>query len=98
MPSEIKWNGDLNDDCTAKLGNLMAHCECLGDIICVDNSDGSELDAWRAESWFVGVMNKKTKQYLFHSGEHGGMITGGEVARAIAEAIMLAAKGASDAK
>lgn len=89
--SRIVWNGDLTDDCWAKVGNLLAHCECMGEII-VHNPEESPTKE-KSEIWFVSVgpVNRKhfsTGDDIFHSGEPGGMIIGGTMARAIAEAIL----------
>jgi hypothetical protein len=80
---KLNWEGDLDDDCSLSVGELFAHCECLAD----DIKCSSEGEEWTIQSWFVGVY-RRDGQPLFHSGEVGGMITSGEMARAIAEAII----------
>lgn len=87
----FRWSGDMTDDCFCEsvLG-FTAHCECLGEIKC---QDADRKDNWKAENWFVGVYRNytppaKNEDFLFHSGAYGGMITSGEMARAIAEAIL----------
>ena len=87
--SRIVWHGDLTDDCWAKVGNLLAHCECLGEI----QTRHLDFPKKKLEYWHcsVGPVNRKnfsTGDYIFHSGEPGGMIIGGTMARAIAEAIL----------
>lgn len=77
----FSWVGDLDDDCSITIGHYLAHCECLGSFTC-RYSDGDETN----ECWFVGVYHKL--DVLFHSGEPGGMIVNGSMARAIAEAIL----------
>lgn len=85
------WHGDLTDDCWAKVGNLLAHCECLGEIRWCDEDENRTKH--KSEYWHVSVgpVNRKhfsTGDDIFHSGEPGGLILGGTMARAIAEAIL----------
>jgi hypothetical protein len=90
----ITWEGDLTDDCTCRAGNLLAHCENMGPIKwrCVD--DGRKL--YDAEIWFCLVARVDDQGFIvgdpiFHSGDYGGLITSGELARAISETILKAA-------
>ena len=57
--------------------------------------DGGEHRYHKSTWWFVSVVRvdangRSDAPDLFHSGEHAGMIMGGELARAIAEAIISA--------
>jgi hypothetical protein len=92
LGSAIVWQGDLEDDCWAKVGNLLVDCECLG---CIEWNDDDEeqQEKHKSEYWHcsVGPVNEKhmsTGPDIFHSGEPGGLILGGSMARAIAEAIL----------
>lgn len=81
---KIQWKGDLDDDCSAMVGNLSAHCESLG-----------EYDK-HFENWYCSVAPVDKAGFvngpdLFHSSESGGAILGGTMARAICEAILKAA-------
>lgn len=89
--SRIVWHGDLEDDCWAKVGNLLAHCECLGTIRWCDEDDNRTKH--KSEYWHCSVSPVDGKNFavgddIFHSGEPGGLILGGAMARAIAEAIL----------
>jgi hypothetical protein len=87
MKNKLTWEGDIEDDCTLKVGQYLAHCECLSVGLVVRDPETKER--FKIESWFVGVY--RGKETLFHSGEVGGLITSGELARGIAEAIIKAA-------
>lgn len=89
----FQWTGDLGDDCFCEIGDFTAHCECLCDTLEVTDLEEENEKPFKIEIWFVGVYRKyippaKDSDILFHSGEHGGMITSGALARAIAEAIL----------
>lgn len=88
----FEWEGDLDHDCSLRVGDLLAHCECLNDsIYCV--AEDKELnfhENFDIESWSCAVY--RGDEVLFHSGEYGGMITDGDMARGICEAIVKAAK------
>lgn len=91
---KFDWQGNLADDCTCRVGNLLAHCEAMGPIKWRAVDDGRKLHD--AEHWFVSVGPVDARGFaagddLFHSGEPGGLILGAEMARAIAEAILTAA-------
>lgn len=93
--SQFVWRGDLEDDCSLRVGRLFAHAELMCDDIKCRDGFGEK---WNEERWFLGVYvgdpdaeTGKDDVVLFHSGEHGGAITSGEMARAIAEAIIRAA-------
>jgi hypothetical protein len=92
---KITWQGDLADDCTAQVGDLFAHCECMGDLIMHDPDDPK--DKWRGEIWSLSVCRVDDEGFwlvepdLFHSADHAGTVTSGDMARGIAEAIMRAA-------
>lgn len=86
------WRGDMEDDCTCRTGNLLAHAECLGEIRW---KDADERRPHASNHWFVSVSRVGEDggaigPDLFHSGEHAGMILGAEMARAIAEAVLSA--------
>jgi hypothetical protein len=96
-PPRFRWQGDLQDDCWCREGNLLAHCECLG-AIKWRNADTRDMLA-DAEIWFCSVGPVDEKNFaagddLFHSSTPAGLILGGEMARAIAEAILSAANPA----
>lgn len=84
MPRKFVWDGDMADDCTCLVGNLIAHCECLG--------KRCGLEVWFVSVGPVDHRGMACGPDLFHSGEPSGIIIGGDMARAIAEAILLAAK------
>ena len=89
----IEWRGDLEDDCSAKVGNLLAHCERLADCFIADADEPrkrSPVSVWYVSVCPVDENNRPTGDDLFHSGEPGGLIIGGTMARAIAEAIIRA--------
>lgn len=90
------WKGDLEDDCLLEVPGFLAHAELLcDDVKCRDSCGGK----WNEEHWYVCVARRlnpdaptsKDDEVLFHSGEHVGAITNGDMARAIAEAIIRAA-------
>lgn len=98
---QIEWTGDLSDDCFARLGDVTAHVEALGEIHMAElNEQGkpsrSHRHGWYTVYWHIGVY--RGGEPLYDSSESGGMITGdGGGARAIAEAVMRAAwKGQRD--
>jgi hypothetical protein len=87
---KIIWHGDLKDDCWAKVGNVMAHCECMGLVEIRDHGIKRRSEYWYCS---VGTVNKHgflVGDYIFHSSEPGGSIMGGTMARAICEAILSA--------
>lgn len=90
----FNWTGDLRDDRTLIVNGFTAHCECLCDSLRVhDTEEPSGADDFNVEIWFVGVYRDytppaKDEDILFHSGEYGGMVTSGEMARAIAESVI----------
>lgn len=91
-PVKIEWKGDLEDDCHARVGYLSAHCERMGDVYVVNSRNGKNM---RCEMWFCSVdpVDKKgwvTGDSIFHSGEPGGLILSGTMARAICESIIRA--------
>jgi hypothetical protein len=91
---KVVWRGDLSDDCHAKLGDLGAHCECMGGIDWRE-SEQKRGRHERSEIWYCSVylLNRKGHALhgdLFHTGNPGGMIIGGSMARAVCEAILLA--------
>jgi len=87
------WRGDLGDDCTCRVGNLIAHCECLGEIKWKPPGRGRLYtgDIWCVCVSQVDANNRIDGPDLFHSGENGGYVMGAEMARGIAEAIIRAA-------
>ena len=90
---KVVWHGDLTDDCWAKAGNLLAHCERLGTIRWCDEDE--KRTKHKSEYWHVSVglvngENFSVGDDIFNSGEPGGLILGGTMARAIAEAILKA--------
>lgn len=93
IEGSIEWRGNLDDDCTVQIGDLIGRCECLSEYRCYDPEFIDE--EWNGENWFCAVYQGKppydgsSGRILFHSGEHGGSIGGGEMARAICEAIMM---------
>lgn len=87
VAEKIEWTGDLKDDCVARLGTLVAHCECMGDLLCRD-IDHPRDKPWPMETWYASVSDRG--ETIFHSSEVGGTFTTGELARAVCEAIMLA--------
>jgi hypothetical protein len=96
--SRVLWKGDIEDDCTLRVGNLLAHVECMGEIRWKDPDERrySESNYWFVSVSRVDESGRTDGPDLFHSGEHAGMIFGGEMARAIAEAIISANKEISD--
>lgn len=97
----IEWTGTLSDDCFARLGDVTAHVEAMGEIHMAEiDQDGKvsrrHSNRWRSLHWFIGVY--RGDDCLYHSGEHGGLITSddGDQARAIAEAVMRAAVKGGD--
>lgn len=89
----FNWTGDLEDDCFCTVGDFTAHCECLCDSLEVNDREDRTEKPFAIEMWFVGVYRNyippaKDSDILFHSGECKGMIASGEMARAIAEAIL----------
>ena len=80
------WQGDLQDDCSLEVGDLLAHAECMGEHVAYDPQD--KRDKWAGESWFLAVY--RGKEQVFHSGEPGGSFSSGELARAVAETIIRA--------
>lgn len=95
---QFAWKGDLTDDCCLRIGWLCAHAE----LMCDDIKCRADGEKWTEERWFLGVYisdptaeTGKDDVTLFHSGEHAGAITTGEMARAIAEAIIRAVNTAS---
>lgn len=83
---EIKWEGDLDDDCSAKCGPLSAHCELMGEF---DTRETSDEVPMSCDYWFCAVY-EANGEALFHSGTHGGFIVSGELARGICEAVIRA--------
>ncbi len=82
--STIRWTGDLDADCRAEHKGMVAHCEAIGD--CQIRYDRG-LPTPRTH-WFASVSLGDAE--LFHSSGIGGIIIGGDMARAICEAVMLA--------
>jgi len=74
----FEWEGDLTDDCTLIVGDLMGRAECMSD------RHGQEV-------WWCAVY--RGKEQLFHSGEPAGAIIGADMARKICESIIAAAMG-----
>lgn len=86
---QINWHGDLSDDCHAEHNGMVAHCECMGDFEAdIENENGERSTL---EIWFADV--RRGDEYIFSTNDHAGIITSGEMARAVCEAIM---KGQSD--
>lgn len=83
-----QWEGDLTDDCVLRVGRWVCHCECLGDHICRPHPDcpSGSTEEWNSQSWFVGVYHEG--EQFYSSADPGGMITSGDQARAICEAII----------
>ncbi len=86
---DIAWSGDLADDCSARVGNLIAHCECMGEM---QLRGEGERRYEKGEYWFCAVSecdaDGKHVRDIFHSGESAGLILSGEMARSIAESIL----------
>lgn len=72
----------MEDNCFLRVGEWFAHAECMTDDVNV-SCDG---ERWKENSWFLGVY--RGQEQIFHSSEPFGRITSGEMARAIAEAII----------
>ena len=84
----FQWEGDLDDDCTLRVGDYVGRAECMGGVT-VRGDDGDK--PFRSEDWWCAVY--RGKDQLFHSGEPGGSIHMGTMARAVCEAIIRAALG-----
>lgn len=85
----ITWTGDLDDDCFAVLGDLSAHCECMGDMQCFDiNPDNDEItgQAYELPTWWFVV--REGDREVFDVSDAGGLATSGALARAVCETIM----------
>jgi hypothetical protein len=98
--SRFVWRGDIEDDCTLRVGDLLAHVECMGEIRWKDPDERrySESNYWFVSVSRVDESGRTDGLDLFHSGEHAGMICGADMARAIAEAIISANDEVCDAK
>ena len=86
---DSRWTGDLNDDCTLRQGNLVSRAECMASIRCVDH-DGHD-DPFDSEIWYCAVYRTESNGSttpLFHDAAQKGAILGGEMARAVCEAIL----------
>lgn len=88
----MNWEGDLEDDCTLRIGEFMGRAECMGECIVRETN---EKRGHTEEYWWCAVYRDKDGtpcgDQLFHSGEPGGTIHGGDMARKIVEAIIKAA-------
>lgn len=90
---KFKWTGDLSDDCFCRVGSIAAHCEAMDDVTVKSVHD---RDKFKSSIWYFSVCrvnrrNFKVGDDIFHTGEHAGSILTGDMARALAEAIMLPA-------
>lgn len=92
--SRFVWRGDLDDDCTCQVGDLAAHAECMDEIRwrSIDEKRYETAKVWYCSVGRVDERGFLVGEHLFHSGEPGGMILSGEMARAICEAIISANK------
>jgi len=87
---KYNWFGDLNDDCTMQICGYMGRAECLGEMTVVYDEDNEP--PMLLEYWYCAVFGPGGEM-LFHNGEPGGFVIGGDMARAICEAIISAAMG-----
>jgi hypothetical protein len=85
---EIKWEGDMEDDCSAMVGNLTAHCEALGEFFAINDED--EDETMKCDYWHCAVYDQASGKTLFHAGEIGGFVISGDLARGICEAVIRA--------
>jgi hypothetical protein len=74
-PVRVRWEGDLSDDCSARLGDLYAHAEHLS-------------GPRRGGAWYCSV--KRRDESLFHTVDCGVQPRSGEAARWLCELIMYA--------
>lgn len=92
----FEWQGNLDDDCLCYFGPLAAHAERMECKLILETPPtpgaaviGALTPREPLESWWVQVLCND--EVLFDSGDAAGLITTGHMARAIAEALMIAA-------
>lgn len=78
------WSGDLDDDCSLRVGDWMAHVEMMGDFSAKLN--GKKHRSERVEYWYCAVYWRD--EQFYNSGDAGGFICSGDQCRAICEAII----------
>lgn len=77
---QITWEGDLEDDCSARFQGMLAHCEFLYGPEDFDD----EVDV--QPTWFVGIY--RDCETIFHGTSEGVCPESGEAARRLAEIVM----------
>lgn len=82
--SNFVWDGDLDDDCSLRVGDWTAHVEMMGDFKAQLDGKGSRYTM--VEYWYCAVYFKR--EQFYHSGDAGGFICSGAQCRAICESII----------
>ncbi|MBD3674693.1 MAG: hypothetical protein HUJ26_14310 [Planctomycetaceae bacterium] len=77
----MKWTGDLNDDCILRVGDWIAHVECLGEFDAILDGQMETLSYW-----YFSVY--RGSEQIYHSGDAGGFITSPDQCREICETII----------
>ena len=82
MKKPIVWTGTLDDDCCARWGGMIAHCEVMYDAKVRVKWDTASTESF----WFAAVY--RGKRTIFSTADVGGLFVGGHLARATCETIM----------
>lgn len=98
IPKLPAWTGDMEEDCTLTVGNLMGRAECL-EPVTVQKGDG---ERWHVDYWYCAVCridgSGKVVSEVYQSAAAEGAIIRGDMARAICERIIREAMRADEAE
>jgi hypothetical protein len=98
--ADSEWDGDLTDNCSLRVGDLLGHCERSGTLHLNEPPDAEResADYWHCAVDRVGPDGLAIGDPLFDNAETGGFVIGGHLARAICEAVLRQAKRADEAE